>query len=534
MREGFMNARALTSIVIPEGVEEIGDKAFFGCTALRAVRLPSTLKRIGAQAFCGCTGMTEPLCLPSGVESIGDGAFAGVPLMVTALESDRYAFVGGALVETKGGRLLWANELTALPFDGSIKIIGPYAYAYCKSLRQITLPEGVWKIQEHAFDGCVRLERMDLPESLKEIGREILVGAEKMISLRIPEGVWRVSQQAFVGLPMLKTLMIPMRIQGSVEQWGVSRACNIVVAHEEESKTGARLAVCRAVRFAAEWSAEEKRITVAKDGKTPADTYFEVAIPDDDGEGNTVTAIADSGFADCANLTTVIFPSTVTRIGKAAFSRCKSLTTVRLSQTLLEIGRDAFHGCEALDVEIPSSVLTIDAGAFCGVRSVRVAEDNPRYYVKNGCLIDRERHAVIFGERDAEIPADGTVREIAYKAFYKQEALRQIRIPAAVERIGSDAFGKCGALSLVEIEDGLSEIASYAFRGCASLVVIALPQSVSHVGEHIFSRCTALRSVTFCKRLLSRKSEWMADIGAGKECKYVVSDSFFRKILGKA
>ena len=184
LREAFMNAKGLTSIVIPEGVEEIGDKAFFGCTALRAVRLPSTLKRIGDHAFCGCTGMTEPLRLPAGVESIGDGAFAGTPLMATDLEGDRYAFVGGALVETKGGRLLWANAVTDLPQNGSIKIIGPYAYAYCKALRQIALPEGVWKIQEHAFDGCVCLERIDLPEitcaEFQNCGFVILIQLQKI------------------------------------------------------------------------------------------------------------------------------------------------------------------------------------------------------------------------------------------------------------------------------------------------------------------------------------------------------------------
>ena len=117
---------------------------------------------------------------------------------------------------------------------------------------------------------------------------------------------------------------------------------------------------------------------------------------------------------------------------------------------------------------------------------------------------------------------------------YKQEELRKIRIPSAVERIGSDAFGKCGALAIVEIEDGLGEIASYAFRGCASLVAVTLPQSVAYVGEHIFSRCPSIRSLTFPKRLLPRKSEWASDIGVGKECKYTVSDSFFRKLFLKA
>ena len=533
MADAFLNAKALTSVVIPEGVEVIGDRAFCGCTALRTVRLPSTLKHIGANAFFGCTGMTEPLWLPAGLESVGDGAFAGVPLPATDLNSEQYRFVGGCFVDLSAKRLLWGNTQSVIPADGTVETIAPYAFAYCEGLREIILPEGIRRIQDRAFFGCTAVERVDFPESLREIGREILSGAEQLSTLRIPAAVWRVTATALSGLPALKTLMVSVRLAPNVEKWGISRACNVIVAQEEESKTRARLSVCRAVRFGIDWMGGLQRITVARDGQTPEETYYEVYLPDDDGEGNTVNAIADSGFADCRNLTTVLMPMTIRRIGKAAFSRCHQLISVQLHEGLVEIGRDAFHGCENLEIELPASIKSIEAGAFCGVKGVRIAEGNPRYVSIGDCLIDREKQAVIFGGRDAEIPNDPMVQEIAYKAFYKQEQLKSIRIPPCIRRIGSDAFGKCSALSSVEIEEGLTEIASFAFRGCTSLRVITLPGSLETLGEHIFSRCTAIRSVTYPKKLSAYKNDWNCDIGAGKDCKYTISDSLFTKLFGR-
>ena len=41
----------ITGVVIPEGVEEIGYQAFFGCSRIAHIHLPSTLKIIGNSAF---------------------------------------------------------------------------------------------------------------------------------------------------------------------------------------------------------------------------------------------------------------------------------------------------------------------------------------------------------------------------------------------------------------------------------------------------------------------------------------------------
>ncbi|MBR6420484.1 MAG: leucine-rich repeat domain-containing protein [Oscillospiraceae bacterium] len=65
---------ALTSVVIPDTVTEIGEYAFYRCTGLTSVRIPDSVKTIGSAAFFGCTGLHE-VTLPDSVTEIGDTAF---------------------------------------------------------------------------------------------------------------------------------------------------------------------------------------------------------------------------------------------------------------------------------------------------------------------------------------------------------------------------------------------------------------------------------------------------------------------------
>ena len=46
---------SLTSVVIPEGVTEIGKEAFQGCTSLTSVVIPESVTKIGNYAFKRCT-----------------------------------------------------------------------------------------------------------------------------------------------------------------------------------------------------------------------------------------------------------------------------------------------------------------------------------------------------------------------------------------------------------------------------------------------------------------------------------------------
>lgn len=71
---GAFRASGLMSIVLPEGLQEIGSYAFEGCKALAAVSFPKSLKKIGKEAFANCWALKSVL-LYDNIRVVDKGAF---------------------------------------------------------------------------------------------------------------------------------------------------------------------------------------------------------------------------------------------------------------------------------------------------------------------------------------------------------------------------------------------------------------------------------------------------------------------------
>jgi hypothetical protein len=67
---------SLRAISIPNGVAEIGDKAFYECKFLKTVTRPAGVTEVGNNAFSGCESL-DNVVIPNGVTKIGDSAFWG-------------------------------------------------------------------------------------------------------------------------------------------------------------------------------------------------------------------------------------------------------------------------------------------------------------------------------------------------------------------------------------------------------------------------------------------------------------------------
>lgn len=86
----------ITNVVIPEGVEEIGEQAFSGCCSIKMVTFPSSLKKIGFASLAGISSCY--LSIPEGVEVIENAAFFNATISCVSLPSTlkvlENAFVG--------------------------------------------------------------------------------------------------------------------------------------------------------------------------------------------------------------------------------------------------------------------------------------------------------------------------------------------------------------------------------------------------------------------------------------------------------
>lgn len=73
--KAFHECDDLTKVIIDEGVEFLGTKAFSGCWQLQELQLPSSLRQIGEGCFMYCPYLPDEFYLPEGLETINAKAF---------------------------------------------------------------------------------------------------------------------------------------------------------------------------------------------------------------------------------------------------------------------------------------------------------------------------------------------------------------------------------------------------------------------------------------------------------------------------
>lgn len=73
-RNNTTNGKALTNVIISEGITTIGDYSFVGCTNLESVKVPETVTSMGFQTFVGCSKLTK-INIPSKVKTLSSCIF---------------------------------------------------------------------------------------------------------------------------------------------------------------------------------------------------------------------------------------------------------------------------------------------------------------------------------------------------------------------------------------------------------------------------------------------------------------------------
>ena len=118
-----------------------------------------------------------------------------------------------------------------------------------------------------------------------------------------------------------------------------------------------------------------------------------------------------------------------------------------------------------------------------GFDSITVEEGNEHFYMQDGCLIWRDKKALMLAVKGAKIPADGSVTQIAGGAFMYREELEEIEIPACIKAIRYSAFAYT-SLKKVTLNEGLQVLDSYALGFIDTLKELAIPKSVKKIRKH--------------------------------------------------
>ena len=199
----------LKNLVVPDGVEEIGQYAFAGCIGLKSVTIADGVGVIGKSAFKDCAGLSS-LTLPSAMSSLGTQAFAGCTALTTVSVPAGIDCLSDALFKD-------CTALTSVTLHSGPTAIGSEAFASCSRLQSIAVPEGVSTIGPSAFKSCTALASVTLPESLSAIGTDAFNGCSALTAVSIPDQVQTVKTSTFNGCTSLTDITFGQQL-ASIEQ----------------------------------------------------------------------------------------------------------------------------------------------------------------------------------------------------------------------------------------------------------------------------------------------------------------------------
>lgn len=197
---------------VPEGTTMIDNCAFSGNQELKEMVIPDSVRVIGDFAFRD-TGL-EKIKIPSSIARIGVGVFSYCPNLTQLKIDDNnpyyHSHFGDAIIETEYNILIQGCNEFGL--HSNVTTIGKFAFAGCKRLKTIVLPQ-VTRIEENAFIDCTNLECVVLPNSLRTIGDYAFSDCCRLTKVYMPDGIIEIGDNAFYGCSDLKSITIPDSVE---------------------------------------------------------------------------------------------------------------------------------------------------------------------------------------------------------------------------------------------------------------------------------------------------------------------------------
>ena len=516
----------LTEVILPEGLTTIGENAFYGCTKLTELNLPDSVTTIGNNAFFGCTNL-KVINLGKGLTNIGDSAFGqckNIETITVHNENNTFRSLNNTLIRRQDKCLVMGCKGSRIPDDGSVTSIGTSAFEGCVGLTELTIPDTIHTIGYAAFKDCDNLMTLSLGNGVKTVGGRAFESCDALTEIDFGQSVETIENHGFAYNHQLKTLDLPASLKYLGEEaFSNGTGIRIITFREGLQSIGKNCFI-----FCDNLTAVHLPNSLVE---IESGAFYDCQKLESLTLGENLTTIGDTAFMGCEALLSVKIPAKVHDIGSSAFAECYNLRLLDLGN-VETIGAWAFSSCEKLQqIHVPATVKEIGLAAFAYCESLEmltVSQQNPYYHSGGNCIISTEDKVLIAGCKNSIIPDDGSVTIVNGYSFGGCTGLKRIVVPDTVKRIMYYAFADCSGLEFMQLPfigaDGgytqcfghifggnlndfvpasLKRVVitggnvadGYAFYKCMGLEEIVLPESIERLNYLAFASCPNLQRV---------------------------------------
>ena len=314
--------------------------------------------------YSSSSGNKSNIVIPDGVQGLGDSCFYNSTAIVSITIPDSVTFIESSSFEN-------CTSLKSVMIPGSVASIGDWAFQKCTSLKSVTISDGVTSIGDGAFDGCTSLTSITIPDSVTSLGRWLFDDCNNP-TIHCSVDSYAAKYAAANGITCELTKATKSASGTKRKKSAPTPTTDFSIDGTTLFKyvgTGGAVVVPEGVTKIKAFAFDESNITsitlpqslkeIAKYAFADCKQLKKIDLP------NSVTSVSEYVFSNCTSLKSATWSKNAKTVPSHAFNNCKSLVQVRLPEGVTEIAESAFYSCEKLsDIYLPTSLCEIGRFAF--------------------------------------------------------------------------------------------------------------------------------------------------------------------------
>ena len=461
---------SLESVTITEGMTFIDDKAFLGITSIKTLDLPKSLVEIGTNAFKGSSISYElkgpVMARKANLDTFGSGLYGTLALLdgsdeihLRGLDKLEEVIICDGVYEINDYAFEYCTSIKKISLPSTLISIGDGAFRYCTSIEELIIPDSVTHLGDGAFTGCSSLINLKLGSGLTSIG-SASTGMTNLSSVTVGKNMSRIPEDYFYNCKSLTTVTILSSVKSIGENafYGCSNIESVYVENIE---------AWQQIEFANRYS---NPMAYGSNLYVNGELYTEHSIPDG-----------------------------VTTVNQYAFNGCDSLQYVYVGADFADLNRNTFWGCSNLS-------------------DLDISENNPYYTCEDGVVYNPEMDTVLlllYGWKgdDGFLDLPDSVVHIGDNAFREHNNLRYISIldTRRLQSIGDYAFAYSSFVGSSEkiyyyytFLNNIETIGDYAFYDCDNFKSMIINSNMESIGDYAFAKCDNMYGIQFnggCKSI---------------------------------